>query len=364
MPPYEEQYICAKCGKAKARKRNFYTCRGAMYRGAGHLPWCKTCVDAMYAVYLQQRGNARDAVRQMCRKLDLYWNEDEYDAVEKQNAPKSMFQFYLSRLSTVDQSGLSYDETLSKEKTLWVWKPQKPTPPKPVEALPEKSKPAPVQEAEIQPAPVQTYDDAALGDIPDDVIAFWGAGYSPGMYRELEQRRSYWMSRYAPDEDLDIGTEALIRQICSLELDINRDRAAGRSVEKSVIALNTLLGSANLKPVQKKQDDADAVLTNTPMGVWLYRYENERPLPEIDDELKENKNRRYVFTWMGHLCKMLGLKNAYAKLYDDEIERLRVEKPEYSGDEDDDEAFMTRVMEDADEDEELPFEELPEDEDA
>ena len=27
----------------------------------------------------------------------------------------------------------------------------------------------------------------------DEVVAFWGAGYTPSMYQELEQRRSYWI---------------------------------------------------------------------------------------------------------------------------------------------------------------------------
>ena len=38
---------------------------------------------------------------------------------------------------------------------------------------------------------------------------------------------------------------------------------------------------------------------------------------------------------------MLGVKNGYTKLYDEEIDRLRVEKPEYDGD--DDEALMSHA---------------------
>lgn len=119
-------------------------------------------------------------------------------------------------------------------------------------------------------------------------------------------------------------------------MDINRDRVAGRPIDKSVNSLNTLLGSANLKPAQRKTDaDAENELMNTPLGVWLWRYENKRPLPEIDDDLKDiNGIKKYVFTWMGHVSKMLGLKNTYTRLYEQEVERLRVEKPEYE-DEDD-----------------------------
>ena len=158
------------------------------------------------------------------------------------------------------------------------------------------------------------------------------------MYKELEERRAYWMSRLPKDTNLDIGTETLIRQACNLEIDINRARLEGKPIDKLVNALNNVLGGANLKPTQKK-DDIDASITNTPMGVWLYRYENLRPLPEVDAELKDvNGIKKYVFTWMGHLCKMLGIKNGYTRMYEAEIQRLRVEKPEY--DEEDEESLL------------------------
>lgn len=78
-------------------------------------------------------------------------------------------------------------------------------------------------------------------------------------------------------------------------------------------------------------------MSSTPLGVWLWRYENKRPLPEIDESLKDvNHIKKYIFTWMGHLCKMVGVKNGYTKLYEEEIERLRVEMPEYDDDEEED----------------------------
>ena len=132
-----------------------------------------------------------------------------------------------------------------------------------------------------------------------------------------------------------MSNEAVIRQVCSLELDINRDRAAGKNTEKSMSTLTSILNSSGLKPKQKKTEDLDASVQNTPMGVWLYRYENERPLPATPDELKDKYHTlRYIFVWMGHLLKMLGRKNKYSDIYDEEISRLRVERPEYDGDDD------------------------------
>ncbi len=324
-----DRAICSRCGTAYSRRKGYFPVSYAiLHKGIGHIPVCKDCIDNMYNSYLAQCNDAKSAVRQMCRKLDLYWSNSVYEVVSRKSTTRSMMTQYIAKINSVSYAGKSYDDTLSDEGTLWSFN----------TSLPEITNIDPIIE-EI----VDESQNVNIDDIPEDVKAFWGSGYTPSMYMELEQRRSYWMSRFPPDVELDIGTEALIRQICSLELDINRDRAAGRSVDKSVTALNTLLGSANLKPVQKKQDENDTTLANTPLGVWLYRYENHRPLPEIDDDLKDtNRLMKYIFTWMGHLCKMLGIKNTYSQMYDSEIARLRVEHPEYDGD--DDETMVSDIL--------------------
>lgn len=318
---------CSKCGVAYGRRKgNFPVSYSILYKGMGYIPICKDCIDAMYNTYLAQCGDARDAVHQMCRKLDLFWSDKVYDMVAAKNTPRSMMTQYIAKTNTSAYIGKSYDDTLLSEGTMWTFRSS---------AVDEQS-----AEEDFPQSP-QEHEDEDI-QLDQDIIAFWGPGYTSKMYAELEQRRSYWMSRFPSDVELDIGTEALIRQICSLEIDINRDRAAGRSVDKSITALNTLLGSANLKPAQRKQEDMDATLASVPMGVWLYRYENKRPLPEIDDNLKDvNGIKRYIFTWFGHVLKMLGVKNKYSQLYDEEIERLRVERPEYDGD--DDELYLSSI---------------------
>lgn len=317
-----DKVVCARCGRMFGKRRgNFSVSYAAMYKGAGYLTVCKTCVEDMYSAYLSQCNDAKLAVRQMCRKLDLFWDPGLYDSMLSQSTAQTVMTHYLSRVNTVNRAGKSYDDTLSNEGTLWMFEPNV----------------AEQQRDDPEPAPVADEAD----DVPDEVKLFWGSGYTSEMYRDLEQRRESWVANLPSDAESDARTDALIRQICMLETDINRARAKGKSVDKSVTALNGLIGS--LTKIQKKQDDVDSSVADTPLGVWLYRYENMRPLPEIDEDLKDvNRVRRYVFTWMGHLCKMLGLKNGYSRMYEDEIARLRVDKPEYDGD--DDEAFFAEVM--------------------
>lgn len=332
---------CCKCGRAYKNRRGFFPVSYAvLHKGLGYLPFCKDCVDKMYNDYLIECGNSKDACRQVCRKLDLYWNDAIFAAADKRSTARTMMSGYITKINTVAQSGKSYDDTLREEGTFWKFVPEDQVPPAT----------QPEQEVIKEEETVRDErEQEETVEVPDSVMAFWGTGFKPGMYIDLEQRRKYWMAKFkSQGVELDVGTEALLRQICIMEITINQDRASGRSIDKNVNALNNLLGSASLKPAQKKEDtNADAALASTPLGVWLYRYEQKRPLPEIDDDMKDvNGIRKYVFTWMGHLCKMLGIKNGYADLYEKEIARLRVERPEYDGE--DDEAFMSRLFEEED----------------
>ena len=312
---------CHKCGKAfSKRKGNFYVNHSQMYRGIGYLSICKDCVEQIYEGYLARSGgDQKAAVRQLCRKLDLYWSDNVYELSYRKSTSRTIISQYFSRLITQPYINKCYDDTLLEEKK-----------------YAKSSGADEIKEAPLVKELPQEDETITTIEISDEVKNFWGPGYTPEMYSQLEQRRQYWMSRFPNSSQIDIGTEALIRQICSLEIDINRDRTAGKSVDKSVNALNTLIKTANLNPTQQKED-VDASVNNTPLGVWIYKFENERPLPEIDEDMKDvNKVKKYIFTWMGHICRMVGFKNFYSKLYDEEIERLRVERPEYEDEDDED----------------------------
>ena len=319
--------ICFMCGTAYGRLKGYFpVCRGTLYKGLGYLPYCRSCVDKMYDRYMADTHNVKDSVRQVCRKLDLYWNEALFDRVEASNSTRTMMTSYLSKLTSVQYAGKSYDDTLSEKGALWAWD----------EARFDNSGPK-VEHVEAQTPDIQE------ADIPDEIREFWGPGYTAEMYNELEQRKQYLLSRLPPGVQVDLGTELLIRQICNLESDINRDRAAGKSIEKSVNVLNTLLGSAMLKPAQKT-DNVDVNMERTPFGVWIKKWEDGKPIPEPDPELADVDGivRKIEVWFKGHLSKMLGLKNAYSKMYEDTIAEMRIERPEF--DEDDDEDFFSDVF--------------------
>lgn len=315
--------VCRKCGVAYGRlKGNFPISYAQLHKGVGYLPYCRSCVDSMYDAYLAECGDTKRAVRQMCRKLDLYWNEKSFEAVEKTTSNRSMMTGYIARVNGLKQAGKSYDDTLREENAMWEWN----------ATLGSEPTPQPVAHQH------EAEDAVSVIEVPEDVIEFWGSDFEPEFVMKLDKRYKHWTD----GADLDKGSVALYKQICILEEMINKDVAEGRSADKNQNMLNTLLGSLNQKPVQKKE--ADSSSDNTTFGEWIRKWENLRPIPEPDPELRDVDGIvRYITVFFfGHLARMLGIKNAYSKLYDEEIAKLRVDRPEFDGD--DDETMFNEVF--------------------
>ena len=314
--------VCRKCGKAHSRLKGFFpTSYSFLYKGIGYLPYCKNCVDSMYESYLAVCDNPRKAVRQMCRKLDLYWSDIIFDYVERKNTSRTMMTAYITRANNAQYAGKCYDDTLIEEGTLW-------------------------DDPEYRPVVVQQVShDEMQGDIDvdPDIVDFWGADFAPDFLIKLDKRYKEWTDG---EGDIDKGSISLFKQICILEETIARDAAAGRSVDKNMNTLNTLLGSANLKPVQKKTE-ADAAMENTPFGVWIDRWEHKRPVPEPDPMFKDVDGIiRYITIWFyGHISKTLGIQNVYCEMYEKEMEKMKVNRPEAFDEEvDDDEAVFNSIF--------------------
>lgn len=315
--------VCRKCGVAYGRlKGNFPISYAQLHKGVGYLPYCRSCVDSMYDAYLAECGDTKRAVRQMCRKLDLYWNEKSFEAVEKTTSNRSMMTGYIARVNGLKQAGKSYDDTLREENAMWEWN----------TTLGSEPTPQPVSHQH------EAEDAVNVIEVPEDVIEFWGSDFEPEFVMKLDKRYKQWTD----GAELDKGSVSLYKQICILEEMINRDAAEGKPVDKNMNMLNTLLGSLNQKPVQKKE--ADSSSDNTTFGEWIRKWENLRPIPEPDPELRDVDGIvRYITVFFfGHLARMLGIKNAYSKLYDEEIAKLRVDRPEFDGD--DDETMFNEIF--------------------
>lgn len=319
------RFFCSMCGDAyPSRKGKFPVSHGKLYGKAGFLPICNKCIDALYDDYCKELG-PKEAMRRICMKFDIYWSESIYDIVERTAGNTSWVRTYIGKTNMYRFFDKTYDDTIAEE----------------------------IAESGSSPAvryipgvPSNTADDSTdePGEeifVPEEVKKFWGPGYNPEMYIELEDRRQFWMESLPPDFKPDVGWNALLRQVCGLEVDINHDRARGESSERNTNSLNQLIGSMNLKPAQKKSD-SDAELDKMPLGVGVDKWEFYRPLPETKKK-DESGLIRNIMTWFwGHGAKMMGIKNKYSKMYEEAMEEYRVKRPDL--DDEDDETFIDEVF--------------------
>lgn len=166
----------------------------------------------------------------------------------------------------------------------------------------------------------------------EEIIKFWGKTNK----EDLEFLESEWTNLTHRFECDTYSTEMLFQEIALTRLDIRKKREQGANVDKELKTLQDLLGSANIKPVQ---DNGSANVEQMTFGTLIKKYENTKPIPEPDDEFKDPDNiMKYISIWFfGHLCKMLGINNDYSKMYEEEMQKYRVEIDEenYHLDEDD-----------------------------
>lgn len=322
--------VCRLCGTAyRGNKGYFYASYGQIYKGTGYMTVCKTCVDALYEDFLRECGDPRTACHAVCRKFNILWDEGVFNGVVLGSSLRTVMSLYMQRINVVKFRGKSYDDYLRSVGMLW--------------DIPHIAEEEPAPSPEVEEPEVDESEPEEEIEVADEVKIAWGVGYTNKQYIEFEDRLRYWKKKLKKknvDPD-DIDVDSLLRQIVPCEIDIAKRRAEGLDVDKQVNTLHSLINSAILKPSQKKSD-ADVSIENTTLGVWISRFENERPLPE-----DENKSEliKFVHTWMfGHLAKMVGLRNSYTQMYEDEMEKLRVAKPEYIDEEDD--ALITAAFED------------------
>lgn len=320
-PQSSQKFVCCRCGTAYSRQKGYFpVSHSPMYRGTGYLPMCNDCVDDMYEYYRTELGNDRDAMRRVCMKLDLYWNDAIYDMVERTAGVQSRVRSYIGKANIIRYVDKSFDDTLREDMSN-------------SEQTSSESFSFPVNTAQDEDVP-------ETENVEQSVIDFWGTGYPADMYAELERRYKNWTEDAVVAEP---SVRSLYRQICLLEVIIARDSAQGKAIDKNVNALNSLLGSMNLKPSQKKED-ADSELEKMPLGVGIQKWEYNRPLPETPKEKRDIRGTiKNITTWyLGHVCKMVGVKNSYCKMYEDAMDELRVKHPEY--DEEDDDTLLNDIF--------------------
>lgn len=175
----------------------------------------------------------------------------------------------------------------------------------------------------------KTFDDKApdidfTEEEVEELIEFWGRGFSQSEYEFLTNEYTKLINSYESDDSY--AMQMLFQEASHQRLTIKRKRERSESVDKELKTLQDLLGSANIKPMQETGANAT---DQASFGTLIKKYENDRPIPEPSPEWADVDGiSKYIKIWfLGHLCKMLGIKNEYSAEYDKEMSKYTVEAP-------------------------------------
>ena len=255
-------------------------------------------------------GNEEKAIDRMCQIFDWFFHEEPLAASKQISEDRSRINDYVNKLNLQQtvKKGTTYVDTIKND---FINKSEK---------------------------IIETLEEAKESKKPKlKTVKFFGSGFEDDEYQFLEDEYLDWTTRH---ECSTKAQEEVFKQICYAQLDILKSKKNNLPTKDLTKTLQDLLATANLQPKQTK--DNTLAEQNT-FGTLIRKWENEKPIPEPDEEWKDVDNiARYITIYfLGHLCKMMGIKNSYARMYEQEMDKYKVEKPEY---EDDEEALFDAVF--------------------
>lgn len=300
----EQDYIlCPVCGEFVTRD-NFYTDKRF---AIGVYPQCKKCVLAE----VEQRKNKSDkpnetktSVQRMLQKMDLPYIDSLYESlctdVANEINEKNKRSPFLAYLPPI--------------KSLPNWKGKT------------------YADSEFEPGAILEEGEEINENsrILKSAKKRFGNGYNSSELIFLENEYQDWTRRYQCENK---AQELLFKRVCFKELDIDKAQKEGKDTKELDKTLQELLGSLNLKP---SQNNSNALTESKTFGQLIEKWENEKPIPEPDEEFKDvDRIGLYIDVFFkGHLSKMMGLKNGFSSLYEKFMRKYTVNKPEYDEDSD------------------------------
>ena len=311
-PVAEDYYKCCTCGKKYTKQTgNFSYSQSPMFKGNNSfLPICNHCLENLVEQYTELLGSQNEAIKRVCLHWDMYYSDSMLNSTKKIDANRSRIKCYVKNCNLQQNAGKTFDTYLR----------------------------------ELDNEKINSIDD--LEDIKQQekdvkvtqkTIKFFGLGYTPEQYKFLQDQYDDWTHRH---ECRTKSQEEVFKNLCIAQLNIQIAQQTGGKVKDAMDSFQNLLGTANLKPCQTNEN---ALADQNTFGTLIKKWENEKPISEPDPEWKDVDGiARYIHIYfLGHLCKMMGIKNSYSRMYDEEMEKYRVEKPEYEGD---DEALFDAVF--------------------
>ena len=301
------KYTCLYC-KNNYVETNFYNSYSKLFSDIGKVPYCKQCIEKFYQQYYEEYVNEgcltpeKTAIKRVCMLFDIYYTDVVFNSamnkIRESNMNISPMAQYMKTIQLTQYKEKSYDNTVLNE----------------------------MKEEFI----ANVSDGISINlTIDQETIDFFGSGFTDEDYKFLKREYEDWTARHECNTK---AQEEVIKDICFNRLQNLKALRKGEDTKDITASFQKMLDAGKLQP---KQNAGDTTADNQTFGTLIDKWENERPLPEIDEELRDvDKIGAYMdIFYRGHLSKMMGLKNGLSNLYTKFMKKYTVNKPEYSDEE-------------------------------
>ena len=309
------KYACLYCGN-EYTDTSYYNSNSKFYSNTRKIPYCKQCMERFYQYYFEKYTNEgcltpeKKAIRRICMICDIYFREDVFNSSMKKvkdgiiDTPLLAQYMKIIQLTQYNRKKETYEDTIAQE-----------------------------EKDGFIVTPITEISDSR--NVDEETVRFFGAGFNDNDYEFLKREYEDWVARH---ECKTKAQEEVFKRLCFKQLEILKATQKGEDTKDLDATFQKLLETAKLQP---KQNSGDTTADNQTFGTLIDKWENTRPLPEIDEELKDvDKIGLYInIFFKGHLAKMMGLKNGLSSLYNKFMKKYTVEKPEYDNDENSDALF-------------------------
>jgi hypothetical protein len=309
-----QKYTCFYCGNEYVES-NYYKSFGNFFNNIGRIPYCRQCVEKFYQYYFDKYTNKgcltpeKNAIKRVCMAMDIYYTDANFDSamkkIKQDNANISPMGQYMRTIFLSQYKDKSYDDTVFDD-----------------------------DQKELVASLIDV-SNISERNVDEKTIKFFGAGFSDEDYEFLKEQYDDWVARH---ECKTKAQEEVFKRICFKQLEILKATRLGEDTKNLDDTFQKLLDTAKLQP---KQNSGEAVSDAQTFGTLIDKWENTRPIPEVEEELKDvDKIGLLIHVFFtGHMAKVLNLGSSLSNLYDKFIKKYTVEKHISSGESDNEVLF-------------------------
>lgn len=286
----KKKFVCSCCGTGyTTQDRSFRSSKVVEYAKNNYrLTLCNRCVDNVFNEILEiYEGDYKKTIKDMCIKYGWYYDVTTAAKMKFMTSTKSVIGEYVKQMNLGQFKNKTYIDYLKEQQ---------------------------VTGFEEDLTEIDETDEYA--DIINESQKIFGALKNRDDAIALKRYYDDWVSRTGASS---VAQLTFVKNICWNLLNIQKKRALNESTKDLEEELRKNITIGGWKP-----DTKDEQLSQLSFGVWIKKYEMNKPVEEYKDKsyLKELVEVYYK----GHTAHAYGLKNMYSDKYEKHMEKHTVKK--------------------------------------